>query len=69
MADGLAGADVHERRAEALMALAQRVAGGNDVRLLCWCYPRRCHAMGIAFQVRRLAARVRRAAAVGGGGR
>ena len=33
-------------------ALAQRVLGGLEVRLTCTCYPRRCHADGIARAVR-----------------
>ena len=51
-------------RLEALETLARRVATGEDVRLLCWCWPRQCHATEIAVRVREraeeLGARARR---------
>ncbi len=52
-----------EERREALDALARRVARGMDVRLLCWCYPLRCHADGIARVVRARAEEIRQRAA------
>ena len=39
-------------RLEALDSIARRVAAGSDVRILCWCYPKRCHADDIAAIVR-----------------
>ena len=53
----------HEERREALDALARRLAHGMDVRLLCWCYPLRCHADGIARVVRARAEEIRQRAA------
>ena len=36
-------ASVHALRCEALEAIRGRVWAGLDVRLVCMCYPRRCH--------------------------
>ena len=33
-----------QSRVEAIDALANRIICGHDVRLMCWCYPKRCHA-------------------------
>jgi hypothetical protein len=44
----------HERRA-AIERLAQRLAHGGFVRLVCVFYPRQCHATSIAKLVRRRA--------------
>ena len=41
-----------DARGEAVRAIGRRVAAGHDVRLLCWCYPRACHADGIADMAR-----------------
>ena len=35
-------------RREALEGLAERLRGGESLRLLCWCAPRRCHAEDLA---------------------
>jgi hypothetical protein len=43
-------------RAEWLEACAGRVLAGRDVRLMCHCYPRRCHAEGLAALIRERAA-------------
>ena len=45
------GADAPEKqsaRLVALEAIAQRLAAGHDVRLMCWCAPARCHGHDIA---------------------
>ena len=48
-------------RLDALDAVAARLAQGRDVHLLCWCYPRRCHADGIRrVAMERAQARVQR---------
>ena len=39
-------------RLDAIEALATRVAAGQDVRLLCWCFPCACHGDTIAALVR-----------------
>ena len=44
----------------AVEALAQRVATGHDVRLLCWCYPCACHGERIAEAVRSRARELQR---------
>jgi hypothetical protein len=50
------GPEAHQARRNAIEALAMRVAAGADVRLMCHCFPRRCHAHGIARLVRTRAA-------------
>ena len=48
-------------RLDALDAVATRLAQGRDVHLLCWCYPRQCHADGIRrAAIERAEARVAR---------
>ena len=48
-------------RLDALDAVATRLAQGRDVHLLCWCYPRRCHADDIRrAAIERAEARVAR---------
>ena len=44
-------AEAAEGRRQAIEACARRVAAGYDVRLMCWCYPRQCHAEGLAVRV------------------
>ena len=46
-------------RIEAVAALGRRIASGQDVRLLCWCFPRRCHAECIACAAREIAGPVK----------
>jgi hypothetical protein len=64
LAQGAGDVGAQAARCEAVEALAQRIAQGQDVRLLCWCFPKACHADLIASCVRRrageLSARVRR---------
>lgn len=36
----------------AVMALAHRVADGENLILQCWCVPKRCHGMYVAHLVR-----------------
>ena len=55
VADGMAEAGLQRARREAMEALARRVAEGDSVRLLCWCYPRRCHGDWVAKHVMRRA--------------
>ena len=48
-------------RLDALDAVATRLAQGREVHLLCWCYPRRCHADDIRrAAIERAEARVAR---------
>ena len=57
-AEGLEEWDSQEAvraRREAVEACARRVVAGHDVRLMCHCYPRRCHAQGLAAWVMRVA--------------
>ena len=46
------GAGMQRQRQEAIDALAQRLAAGHDVRLLCWCKPARCHCDALAVLLR-----------------
>lgn len=50
----MSGAAAGEARAEMLEALAARLRAGESLRLLCWCHPKRCHAVSIADMLRRL---------------
>ena len=58
ISSALAGPVAHQARWKAVDALAMRVAGGECIRLLCWCAPRRCHALSVAASVRRRAREV-----------
>ncbi len=40
--------DAQARRREAIEAIGRRLAAGEDVRLMCWCFPRECHATTVA---------------------
>ena len=53
-----ATADAAHKRTSALQALAARVRGGESLRLLCHCAPKRCHAESIAARITELAAPV-----------
>ena len=57
---GWRGAAMQRQRQEAIGALAQRVAAGYNVRLLCWCKPARCHCDALAVLVRERASALRR---------
>jgi hypothetical protein len=46
--------DSNGKRQAALEALASKVSSGCDVRLMCWCAPKRCHADAIAERVRQM---------------
>ena len=46
------GASMQHQRQAAIDALAQRLAAGHDVRLLCWCKPARCHCDALAVLLR-----------------
>ena len=52
------GPDAHAARVSTITALAERVALGCDIRLMCHCYPRRCHGFGVAALIRRQAASI-----------
>ena len=52
-----------QARIEALRAIAQRVANGHDVRLMCHCFPKRCHGESVAREVYELATAIRSEAA------
>ena len=45
-------------RRDATEACARRVAAGHDVRLMCHCYPRRCHAQDLARRIVAVAERL-----------
>ena len=55
-------AAAQQARIEALDALVGRVRRGMGVRLVCWCYPRRCHGEDIRRRVYELVADAERAA-------
>ena len=50
-APGYEADELRRARQTAIAALVERVAGGGNVRLLCACYPRRCHCDFIAKHV------------------
>ena len=56
VAEGYGGGEMSARRGEAVEAIVSRLTAGESVRLLCWCYPRRCHVEGIARIARQRAA-------------
>lgn len=58
------GPRAQEARMAAIEACARRVEAGQDVRLMCACYPRRCHGQDVADMVMERA-RELRAARVG----
>ena len=39
--------------AEAMQELEKRVCAGESLRLMCWCYPKRCHGDSIAKALRK----------------
>ena len=47
------GRDPQAEFASALDFLEARVRGRASLCLLCWCHPKRCHADGIATELRR----------------
>ena len=47
IAEGFDGA----AREAALHALSSRAAAGESMRLMCWCWPKRCHSMSVAKRV------------------
>ena len=60
-----AGPVAQAARCQAIDALANRLADGHDVRLVCVCAPRRCHGHGLAKIIEQRATERRRAARVG----
>lgn len=47
----------------AVMELVERVLAGEQIALMCWCKPNRCHADWIADRVRAIVAELSREAA------
>jgi hypothetical protein len=45
------------------MELVERVLAGEQIALMCWCKPNRCHADWIADRVRAIVAELSREAA------
>ena len=55
-------AAAQQARLEALGSLVGRVERGIGVRLVCWCYPRRCHGEDVRRRVYELIEDAARAA-------
>ena len=38
-----------------LWNVADRLRSGENLRLMCWCEPKRCHGVAVAAQLRQMA--------------
>lgn len=47
--------------AASLIALARRVAAGEQIALRCWCAPKRCHGDRQKYEIERMAEEISRA--------